>query len=220
MAGDGGYADRFAAAAPVVKAMYVDLLLREVDPAGLQAWSGMLASGASQAALVNSLTESDEYISLRVRQAYTEVLGRQPEPGAVSAWIMEIRARRATVDDVKRRFYDTPEYYNLSGGSPVGYIGLLYQTAFQRSAGAAELAYWSGMIPVIGRGAVVDGIWLSLEAAKYRAGRYYMAFLRRPADQGGQDYWGHVLLASGEGAVRIGIAGSEEYRALAVVRYP
>ena len=220
MSYDAGYADRFAKAAPVVKAMYADLLLRDVDPAGLQAWSGMLAGGASQGALVSSLTASDEYLSLRVRQAYNQVLGREPEAGAVSAWITEIRAGRATADDVKRRFYDTPEYYNLSGGTPAGYIGLLYQTAFQRSASAAEVAYWSGMIPVIGRGAVVDGIWLSLEAARYRAGQYYVTFLRRAADPGGQDYWGHVLLASGEGAVRIGIAGSDEYRALAVTRYP
>ena len=204
----------------VVKAMYADLLLRDVDPAGLASWSGMLAAGASQAALVNSLTGSDEYINLRVRQAYEEVLGREPEPGGVEGWRQEIVAGRATVDDVKRRFYDTQEYYNISGGTPAGYVALLYQTAFERAGSPAEVAYWSGQIPVIGRGAVVDGIWMSLEAAKYRAGKYYVTFLKRSADQGGQDYWGHVLLASGEGAVRTGIAGSDEYRALAVTRFP
>ena len=125
-----------------------------------------------------------------------------------------------TVDDVKRRFYDTQEYYNISGGTPAGYIGMLYQTAFERPASAGEVAYWSGQIPVIGRTNVVNGIWLSLEAAEYRAAKYYQAFLERVADQGGQEYWARVLLASGEGAVRTGIAGSEEYRALALARFP
>lgn len=220
MAADASYASRLPAAGSVVKAMYADLLLRDVDASGLQSWSAMLASGAAQPALVASLTSSDEYLQLRVRQAYEEVLGRAPEPGGVAWWVQEIRAGHATADDVKRRFYDSLEYFNLSGGTSVGYVNRLYVTAFERSASASESAYWAGQIPVIGRGAVVDGIWLSFEAAKYRAGKYYQTFLKRAADQGGQEYWARVLLASGEGAVRIGIAGSAEYRALALTRFP
>ena len=155
-----------------------------------------------------------------VRQAYLEVLGREPDPGGAASWSAAIHAGRASVDDVKRRFYDTQEYYNISGGTPAGYIDLLYRTAFERAAGPAEIAYWTGQMAVVGRTAVVNGIWYSMEAAKYRAGKYYVLFLRRPADGPGLDYWAHVLLASGEGAVRIGIAGSDEYRLLAVTRYP
>ena len=220
MASDGGYADRFAAAQPVVKALYADLLGRAADPEGLQAWSAMLASGASQPALVAALTGSDEYIQLRVRQAYIDVLGREPEPGAVSPWITEIRAGRATVDDVKRRFCDSQEYYLRSGGTPGGYIALLYRTALQREAGPSEIAYWSARMAAIGRGAVVDGIWYSMEAAMYRTGLYYQVFLGRAPDPAGQQDWAEILLVGGEGAVRIGIAGSEEYRQRAALRFP
>ena len=220
MAWDASYADRFTQARPVVTALYADLLLRGVDPEGLRNWSALLAGGASQSALVSSLTGSVEYNHLRIRRAYVEVLGREPEPGGVAGWNREILAGRATADDVKRRFYDTQEYYNISGGTPAGYIEMLYRTAFERSAGAGESAYWSGQIAAIGRTAVVNGIWLSLEAAKYRAAKYYQTFLKRAADQGGQEYWARVLLAGGEGAVRAGIAGSEEYRVLAGTRFP
>jgi hypothetical protein len=45
-------------------------------------------------------------------------------------------------------------------------------------------------------------------------------FLKREPDPAGQETWARVLLAQGEGAVRIGIAGSEEYRLLSLTRYP
>ena len=209
-----------AEAESIVNALYADLLLRPVEPTGLGTWSAFLAGGGSQAALVASLTSSDEYVQLRIRQAYEEVLGRAPEAAGMANWRREILAGRATVDDVKRRFYDSQEYYNRSGGTPEGYIDLLYHTAFERPASASEIAYWSGRMSVVGRSAVVDGIWYSMEAAMYRSGNYYRVFLKREPDWAGQVYWARVLLSKGEGAVRIGIAGSEEYRLLASVRFP
>jgi hypothetical protein len=66
----------------------------------------------------------------------------------------------------------------------------------------------------------VDQIWFSQEAVSTRAGAYYQTFLKRAADPAGRAYWAQVLLAHGEGAVRTGIAGSPEYRARAIVRFP
>jgi hypothetical protein len=71
-----------------------------------------------------------------------------------------------------------------------------------------------------GRGAVVDGIWYSMEAAMYRSGLYYQVFLGRAPDLPGQQHWAQILLADGEGTVRMGIAGSEEYRQRAAARFP
>jgi len=209
-----------AEAQAVVRALYADLLGRPVDPSGLQTWSAMLASGGSQTALVASLTSSYEYVQLRIRQAYLEVLGREPEAAGMAHWTREILAHRATVDDVQRRFYDSQEFYNRSGGSPARFVDLLYRTMLHRPGTSGEIAYWSGRIAVAGRGAVVDGIWFSMEAAMYRAGSYYRLFLKREPDLAGQQVWARVLLARGEGAVRIGIAGSEEYRLLALRRFP
>ena len=209
-----------AEAQSIVKAMYADLLLRDVDANGLETWGKMLVAGAGQPALVASLTSSQEYVQLRIRQAYREVLGREAEPSGVVSWSQEINAGRMTVDGVKRRFYDSDEYYARSGGSPAGYVDLLYRTAFERAATADESANWAGQIGVIGRSKVVDGIWYSLEAALYRAGGYYQVFLKRAPDRAGQENWAWTLVNSGEGAVRIGIAGSQEYRQLASTRFP
>jgi hypothetical protein len=220
MAADGNYAARFVEAKSVVQALYADILFRGVDPAGLQSWSAMLAGGSGQPALVAALTSSDEYIQLRIAQAYLEVLGRQPDTAGLANWMTEIKSGRATVDDVKRRFYDSQEYYDRTGGTPAGYIDLLYRTAFARSASPGEISYWSAQLVSAGRTSTVNGIWFSLEAAMYRAGAYYQVFLKRAPDPAGQEGWAHILLASGEGAVRAGIAGSDEYRQLSLIRFP
>ena len=209
-----------AQAESIVKALYADLLGRPVDATGLATWSARLMAGTSQSDLVNTLTRSAEYIRLRISQAYQDVLGRPAEPAGMTYWSAEIIAGRATVDDVQRRFYDSQEFYNRSGGTAVGYVDLLYRSMFDRPASAAESAAWAAQIAVIGRSRVVDGIWFSLEAAMYRAGGYYRVFLQREPDRAGQEYWARVLLAQGEGAVRMGIAGSVEYRILAQSRFP
>jgi SpoIID/LytB domain protein len=209
-----------AEAQAVVRALYADLLLRPVDSSGLATWSLLLASGASQATLIGSLTKSQEYVRLRVRQAYEQVLGRAPDAAGLAGWTRAIMAGTVSVDEVQRVFLTTQEFYRRSGGTPTGYVDLLYRTALKRPPTPSESASWSSQIPVVGRTAVGDRIWFSMEAASYRAGKYYELFLKRAPDPVGRAHWAQVLLARGEGAVRVGIAGSAEYRDRAVVRYP
>jgi hypothetical protein len=210
-----------ATAQAVVRALYADLLDRGTDSTGLSTWTTRLMQGTSQADLVAELTRSDEYINKRVRQAYREVLGREPEPAGAANWLAAVRSGIATVDDAQRRFYDSQEYFNRSGGTNAGYVRLLYSTVLGRSATAADVAVWAPRMGTPqGRAAVVDGIWFSQEAAKRRAGAYYRVFLQREPDGPGVQSWANVLLQRGEGAVRTGIAGSQEYQKKALVRYP
>jgi len=218
----GAYFDAqfYAESEAVVKALYADLLGRGPDPTGLAGWTAALFSGTSQAMLVDTLTRSDEYIALRVARAYADVLGRGPDPVGAQGWLEAIRNRQATVDDVQRRFYDSQEFFLASGGTAQGYVQRLYTTVLRRGASEAEVAGWVGAMSVRGRAWVVDSIWFSTEAARVRAGDYYMTFLGRGPDPTGLAAWAQVLLTNGEGAVRNGIAGSVEYRARAVTRYP
>jgi hypothetical protein len=214
------YDQRFVEARAVVRAMYEDILGRGVDPSGLNTWSNMLVSGSGLPALVASLTSSDEYIRLRVREAYSDVLGRAAEPAGLEHWTRTIKAGAATVDDVERRFLSSQEFWSKSGGSDEGYVRRMYTSVLGRTASAAEVQHWVAEIRRLGREAVTDGIWFSMEAAKHRAGVYYSTYLKRTPDAGGLQTWGQVLLQQGEGAVRIGIAGSEEYRVKAIGRFP
>jgi hypothetical protein len=222
LASSFSYAQRFTQARSVVSALYKDLLLRDVDAAGLQSWSAMLAGGGNQAALVASLTRSKEYGLLRVGQAYQEVLGRGPEPGGLAGWSAQILAGAVPVDDVQRRFFASQEFVNRSGGTDAGLVAKLYTSILgaNRVATSAEVNSWVAKMNVNGRAWVVDQIWFSMEAASVRAGAYYVLFLKRAPDAPGRASWARVLLAHGEGAVRIGIAGSGEYKQLALGRFP
>jgi len=220
MADQYSYGTRFQQAGAVVRAMYADILGRGVDPSGLQTWSGMLAAGSGGPALVQALTGSDEYVRLRITQAYTEVLGRAPEPAGMAYWYQRIRAGVATVDDVQRRFLSSSEFMARAGGTDEGYVRRMYTSVLGREAAEAEIQHWVVAIATQGRERVTDAIWFSTEAAQHRAGAYYRTFLKREPDAPGVRMWAQVLLRSGEGAVRIGIAGSEEYRVRALARYP
>jgi hypothetical protein len=215
-----GYAKRLAEAQPVVKALYADLLLRPVDSGGLQSWSAMLAGGGSQTALVAALTQSREYVQLRVGQAYRGVLGRSPDAAGLAGWSGRILAGTVRVDDVQRQFYSSQEFVSRAGGTNAGFVVNMYHSILGRAATAGEVASWVAKVNQEGRAWVVDQVWFSLEAASARAGDYYKLFLKRAPDAIGRASWARVLLAQGEGAVRIGIAGSAEYRTLAAKRYP
>lgn len=208
-----------AEAEAVVRALYQDLLGRQVDASGLGTWTNKLLTGTSQSELVTSLTSSEEYRRLRITQAYQQVLGRAPEAAGMTSWLNRIAAGQATVDDVRVQFYASEEYYLRSGRTDTGYVGMLYNTALGRSGSPAEVQQWVERIPTSGRSGVVRSIWYSEEAARRRAAEYYAVFLDRAPDPGGLATWSRVLLSSGEGAVRTGIAGSVEYRLLAVRTY-
>jgi len=211
-----------AEAQAVVRALYADLLLRPADPSGLATWSAMLGRGVSQSVLVATLTRSREYVQLRIRLAYTDAFGpnRKVDAAGLAAWTREILAGRIKVDDVQRRLYSTQEFVTKSGGTNAGYAAKLYTSILDRPASPAEVTSTVNGLRRYGRSKVVDGIWFSTEAARYRAGNYYLLFLKRTADPAGRATWARVLLAQGEGAVRTGLAGSREYRMLALSRFP
>jgi len=208
-----------AEARAVVRALYADLLLRPVDSKGLATWSAFLAGGGSQPALVASLTRSREYVALRVRQAYREVLGRTADAHGIASWTQQILAG-VPVDDVQRRFFASQEFVARSGGTDAGYVRNMYLSILGRAASPAEVTSWTASLRHYGRAWVVNHVWFSTEAAGRRAGSYYQVFLKRVPDPAGQLSWARVLLSRGEGAVRVGIAGSAEYRSLALSRFP
>ena len=96
----------------------------------------------------------------------------------------------------------------------------LYKSILGRTASSAEVALWALKVNQLGRARVADSIWFSMEAAMHRADGYYQLFLNRAPDRAGQQAWARVLLAKGEGAVRVGMAGSGEYRLLALKLFP
>lgn len=200
-------------------ALYRDLLGRDPEPAGLAHWTAALASGVSQSELVREITISLEYTTLRVRAAYRDVLGREGEPAGVLDWVSRVMEGRIAVDDVQLAFYKEREFYLRAGGTPQAFVRHLYAVMLDRPATASEVSTRAAQVGTRGIPRMVDDVWWSVEAARARAARYYPTFLGREVDPTGKVFWGDVLLRDGEGAVRIGIAGSDEYLVRAVQRF-
>ncbi|WP_337973210.1 DUF4214 domain-containing protein [Cellulomonas sp. NTE-D12] len=213
-------AQRYAAARSLVRALYVDLLGREGEPAGVEGWAGLVVSGASAGQMVTALTGSTEYAQLRVTAAYKQVLGRDPDASGLAGWVTAIQQGRVGPDDVARLFYESPEFYLLAGNEDHAFVTRLYERMLGREPSAAEVAYWVARVPSLGRGGVAYTVWQSMEAAQQRSAAYYQTFLGRAPEWNGMVYWAQVMLAQGESAVRVGIAGSTEYWQRAITRYP
>ena len=203
----------------IVRALYADLLGRGVDAQGLATWGQRLMNGEDQSVIVRAITNSDEYRRLRITQAYREILRREPDPGWVS-WFNAVREGRMTIDDVAFHFYLSHEFFVQGGGTNAGFIAHMYRVMLGREASAAEVSHWVGQIETRGRQAAVHGIWFSQEAVGIRVHRYFQTFLGRQADPGGLATWSRIKLTQGAGAVREGIAGSQEYRNRANTRFP
>lgn len=200
-------------------ALYRDLLGRSPEPAGLSFWTARMMAGSSQADLVRDITNSQEYATIRVREAYRDVLGRNGEAAGVGDWVNRVMTGAIAVDDVQFAFYKEREFYLVAGGTPERFAQHLYRVMLDRNASAQEVSMRAGQVSTLGVPRIVSDVWWSVEAAQARSSRYYPLFLGRTVDPTGRVFWGNVLLRDGEGAVRIGIAGSDEYRARAVQRY-
>ena len=73
-----------------VRGLYLDLLHREPDGAGLQHWIGQLRAGVGRTTAVASFHGSLESRRIRVTAAYQRVLSRPPDPDGLRHWAQQL----------------------------------------------------------------------------------------------------------------------------------
>jgi parallel beta-helix repeat protein len=80
----GGMADGF------LKALFRDALGRQIDPAALTYFEGLVAEGASSAEIAEAVFASDEYHRLRVNSLFEQFLDRPADAGALAYFAGEL----------------------------------------------------------------------------------------------------------------------------------
>ncbi|MGC5169232.1 DUF4214 domain-containing protein [Microbacterium sp. DT81.1] len=203
-----------------VRAVYVDLLGRDGAAEERVGWGQAIALGAPPTQVAQGFVNSDEFRILKITEAYREVLGREPDEGGMTAWLNGMRAGILSPDDAYRGLLRSDEYYTRTGGTDPAFVAALYEKILHRTAGQEEIDGWSRVAAVAGRAAVVDSIWMSMEAAGARVAMMYRSYLGREADQAAMEGWGDQGLRYGDNAVRMGILGSPEYQSRAITRFP
>jgi len=108
--GAGGTADAY------VKVVYVSLLERPADAAGLAYWTKKIESGAPRSSIARSFYLSTESNARRVRAIYLRLLLRPPTPDVLKTWSRTL----ATQDDnvLVAQLVASDEYFAWSQSRP------------------------------------------------------------------------------------------------------
>jgi hypothetical protein len=85
----------------------------------------------------------------------------------------------------------------LANDAPDAFIQRLYLDRLHRPAGDADLTFWKGMLPTLGRTGVAAAIDESGEALLRRAESWYEAFLGRAANPGDAPFVANLLQQGG-----------------------
>ena len=204
----------------VVKALYADILNRDADPVGLDAWTNQILASGSAAGTAIGLSTSTERLNVFVTAQYRAALKRDPEPPGLAGWVRALQSGW-TVPDLQAGVYGSDESLQvLGGGNLQTWVGAMYSSLLGRTATSSETAAWASIAMAKGRAAAVGGISHSEEAARVRLKAYYQTMLGRDPDPAG--YSGFVpVLMQGRGDILVPefIGESQEYWARAQTRF-
>jgi hypothetical protein len=141
--------------------LYIDLLHRAPDPAGLANWSGQLDRGASRAQVVQGIENSGEHLGLVVNGLYQTLLGRIADPGGLQNFVHFLE-NGGTVEQVSVILVTSGEYASANA-TDSAFIQSLYTKVLGRVASQAEVSAWLGILPGLGRAVVASAFLGSYE---------------------------------------------------------
>jgi hypothetical protein len=204
---------------PFLRAIGTDLLGADPGAGYIASWSSMLATGTTHYALAGLLYGSTEHRTIEITKAYQSVLGRDPDSAGLSYWLGKTSDGSTRASTMREQFLLSDELYARAGGTPEGWVTMLFQTVLGRTPDAGGLAYWSGQVRSQGRGPVLWGIYNSPESAIQRLNVMTVQLLGRPMTNDDIIGLGPLMVSGGEEAVGAAIIGSRDYDQHAATRF-
>lgn len=196
-----------------VPQLYVDLLQRTADNAGVMTYQTALNQGASTTAVAQGMVNSGEFQTNQIVSLYGQLLHRTADQAGINANLAGL-ASGGTVLQVEASLLASNEFFNTQGGGTnQGFVNALYADVLNRSAdpGGSQAA-----VQALNQGAsrmsVASAIIDSTEGLQDLVSSYYVALLNRPADTAGlNSAVSAVQSGTNIDTVIAGIAGSQEY---------
>ncbi|HEV3004845.1 MAG TPA: TIGR03118 family protein [Pirellulales bacterium] len=124
-----------------IKAIFLDLLGRDVDDASLIILVNAMQNGMTPAEVAIIITQSDEYLEDVIRQAYRSFLGRDADDLGLQFWLAQMR-RGLTDQDLDADFIGSEEFFEHAGGTDRAFVNELYFDLLGRAPDAGGLAVW------------------------------------------------------------------------------
>jgi hypothetical protein len=168
-----------------VAQLYLDLLLRQVDPGGLTAWTNFLNSGGSRMQLAEAIETSTEYRTDLVQGMYQKFLHRQADPAGLATFVSMLGSG-STLAQIKALIAGSSEFFQDSGSTNQGFLNALYQDALGRAPDPTGLSAFENLLAAgTTRQQVAADIFASQEYLQDLVKSHYLQFLHRPADSAG-----------------------------------
>ena len=173
-----------------VQQLYLNVLGRQADPAGLADWVGQLNAGVSRGTVLIGFSESPEFQAdmasqVEIIRLYDLLLARMPTTAELQSWQGFLLG------------YDQTDTL-FAQGYPVGladtdYVSLVFQGFLRRTADPGALSAFGSALTAgtATHGSLVNTLLSSAEFNRFVApvSRLYMAAFHRVPDAGGLDNW-------------------------------
>jgi Concanavalin A-like lectin/glucanases superfamily/Bacterial Ig-like domain (group 3)/Domain of unknown function (DUF4214) len=171
----------------LVVRLYADLLRRDVDAVGLQAWSGMLDQGAATPDVVRGILASLEYRTLVVQDLYRQFLRREADPFGLGVFTTFLGAG-GTAARVEALLVGSPEYFQTQGGgSDAGFLDALYRDVLDRQTDpSGRESFGQALSAGAPPGDVAAAVFASPEFHGRQVESLYPRYLGRTSDPFGQ----------------------------------
>jgi hypothetical protein len=198
----------------LVTALYLDVLGRAPDAAGLSHWVAQLQSGSSQQQLAQAFWQSAEHRTLEVTSYYDTLLKRTPDAVGLTQWVQMLE-NGASERAVQFGFLTSQEYL-AQHSTPGTFLSALYEDVLGRAASVAEIASWQNQALPAKAGLIVSDFLYSAEASTHLIDQQYSKLLERSVDPVGEAYWlAAVQSGASPTALAEAILSSGEYFTLA-----
>ena len=157
-----------------VTALYLNVLGRRADAAGLSAWSAQLSGNAlTRAQVLADFSQSSEHAGLtagliqaglwdlseaaaEIARLYDTVFGRLPDFGGLHAWSAQLSSGADTLAEIAADFVANAEFQGKTSAlSDTAFVTSLYNNALHRAPDEAGLAAWVGALRGMPRSDVV-----------------------------------------------------------------
>ena len=169
-----------------VNQLFLDLLGRPADSAGLAAWTGLLNGGTARAQVVSGILASNEYLTLTVNGLYQQYLRRDADPAGLQSWVA-VLGQGATPEQVAAALMGSSEYWqNRAGGTIAGFLDAAYLDVLNRPIDPNAQARFTHLMSLVTTpGQVAAVLFGSVEYRQRLVASWYESYLRRAADPDG-----------------------------------
>jgi hypothetical protein len=159
--------------------VYHDLLNRQIDMTGLQAWSGLLDQGVSGTEVVQQIENTTEFRIHEVTALYSQYLKRAPDPMGLAGSVAFLQ-QGGTQEQLAAMLILSPEYALRAGSTDAQFLNTVYMDTFHRSIDQKGLSDAQTFLAAGGtRQVLINNIFTSDEYIGDLVRGYYTKFLNR-----------------------------------------